>query len=184
MIGCVAALRAEKNLARLLRAFRLVTEEMPARLVIVGDGPERGALAALANTLGLGARVTFTGHVPEPQLLYAGFDIFALTSDTEQMPMTVLEAMAAALPVAATDVGDIRQMLAPGNRDFIVPSDDAALAGAMVALLRQPELRRAVGAANRARAERDYDQETMFRAWRALFDGAGHRGTSSCSVSA
>jgi glycosyltransferase involved in cell wall biosynthesis len=172
VIGCVAALRAEKNLARLLRAFRLVADAMPGRLVIVGDGPERGALEALAGTLGLGARVTFTGHVAEPQLLYAGFDIFALTSDTEQMPMTVLEAMAASLPVAATDVGDIKEMLAAENRDFIVPLDDAALAGALVSLLRQPALRRAVGAANRARAERDYDQETMFHAWRALFDGA------------
>jgi glycosyltransferase involved in cell wall biosynthesis len=181
VIGCVAALRAEKNLARLLRAFRLVTEAMPARLVIVGDGPERGALEALANTLGLGARVTFTGHVTEPQLLYAGFDIFALTSDTEQMPMTVLEAMAASLPVAATDVGDIKQMLAAENRDFLTPLDDAALAGALVSLLRQPALRRAVGAANRARAERDYDQETMFRAWRALFDGAGQRDTCAAA---
>ena len=172
VIGCVAALRAEKNLARLLRAFRLVADEMPARLVIVGDGPERGALEALAGTLGLGARVAFTGHVAEPQRLYRDFDIFALTSDTEQMPMTVLEAMAAGLPVAATDVGDIRDMLAAENREFIVPSDDAALAGALGSLLRQPALRRAVGAANRARAERDYDQEAMFRAWRALFNGA------------
>jgi glycosyltransferase involved in cell wall biosynthesis len=176
VIGCVAALRAEKNLPRLLRAFRLVADKMPARLVIVGDGPERGALEALAGTLGLGARVTFTGHVAEPQRLYADFDIFALSSNTEQMPMTVLEAMAAALPVAATDVGDIKDMLAAGNRDFITPLDDAALADALVALLRQPALRRAVGAANRARAESDYDQETMFRAWRALFDGAAASG--------
>ena len=171
VIGCVAALRAEKNLARLLRAFRLVAEAMPARLVIVGDGPERGALEALAGTLGVGARVQFTGHVAEPQLLYRGFDVFALSSDTEQMPMTVLEAMAAGLPVAATDVGDIKEMLAAENRDFLTPLDDAALAGALVALLRQPGLRGAVGAANRARAEREYDQETMFRAWRAVFDG-------------
>jgi glycosyltransferase involved in cell wall biosynthesis len=171
VIGCVAALRAEKNLLRLLRAFRLVVDEIPVRLVLVGDGPERAKLEALASTLGIGERVRFAGHVAEPQQMYRGFDVFALSSDTEQMPMTVLEAMAAGLPVAATDVGDIKDMLAAENREFIVPSDDAALAGALVALLRQPALRRAVGAANRARAEHDYDQETMFRAWRALFDG-------------
>jgi glycosyltransferase involved in cell wall biosynthesis len=174
VIGCVAALRAEKNLGRLIRAFRLVTDQIPGRLVIVGDGPERGALEVLTGSLGLGERVQFTGHVPEPQRLYAGFDIFALTSNTEQMPMTILEAMAAALPVAATDVGDIKAMLATENHDFIVPLDDTALAGALVSLLRQPALRRAIGATNRARAERDYDQETMFRAWRALFDGTEH----------
>jgi glycosyltransferase involved in cell wall biosynthesis len=171
VIGCVAALRAEKHLARLLRAFRLVTQTMPARLVIVGDGPQRAELEALAGALGLGQWVRFTGHVADPQPLYGDFDVFALSSDTEQMPMTVLEAMAAALPVAATDVGDIKDMLAAENRDFITPLDDAALAGALVALLRQPGLRRAVGAANRTRAEHDYDQETMFRAYRALFDG-------------
>jgi glycosyltransferase involved in cell wall biosynthesis len=171
VIGCVAALRAEKNLGRLVRAFHLAAEGTPARLVIVGDGPERAALEALAASLGLSERVLFTGHVPEPAPYYRRFDIFALTSDTEQMPMTVLEAMAAALPVAATDVGDIKEMLAAENRDFIVPRDDRALADAFLTLLRQPELRRGVGAANRARAERDYDQEVMFGAYAALFNG-------------
>ncbi len=178
VIGCVAALRAEKNLSRLLRAFRLVANEVPARLVIVGDGPQRAELEALTATLGLGDRVGFAGHVAEPQRFYAGFDIFALASDTEQMPMTVLEAMAAALPVAATEVGDIKDMLAAENRVFLTPRDDAALAAAFLALLRNADLRRAVGAANRARAERDYDQETMFRAWRALFDGGAARKAS------
>jgi len=171
VIGCVAALRAEKNFPRLIRAFGLAVAELPARLVIVGDGPERPGLERLVAALGLSERVLFTGHVPEPAPLYRAFDIFALTSDTEQMPMTVLEAMAAALPVAATDVGDIKEMLATENRATIVPRDDRALADAFRALLRQPELRRSIGAANRARAERDYDQEIMFRAYAALFDG-------------
>ena len=116
-------------------------------------------------------RVLFAGHVPEPAPLYRAFDVFALTSDTEQMPMTVLEAMAASLPVAATDVGDIKAMLAPENSAFIIPRDDRALADALLALLRQPELRRSLGAANRARAEREYDQEIMFRNYAALFQG-------------
>jgi glycosyltransferase involved in cell wall biosynthesis len=171
VIGCVAALRAEKNLQRLVRAFHIAVAEIPARLVIVGDGPERAPLEALVASLGLGERVRFVGHVPEPAPLYRAFDVFALTSDTEQMPMTVLEAMAAALPVAATDVGDIKEMLAAENGDFITPRDDRALADAFLALLRRPGVRRAVGAANRARAEHDYDQEVMFPAYAALFDG-------------
>jgi glycosyltransferase involved in cell wall biosynthesis len=171
VIGCVAALRAEKNLGRLIRAFHHVVAEQPARLVIVGDGPERSMLEQLVASLGLASRVLFAGHVPEPAPLYRAFSVFALTSDTEQMPMTVLEAMAAALPVAATDVGDIKEMLAPENRAFIVPRDDRALADAFLALLREPGLRRSVGAANRARAERDYDQDVMFAQYAALFDG-------------
>ena len=171
LIGCVAALRAEKNLARLLRAFARVRESEPARLVIVGDGPERPALQALAASLGVADAVHFAGHVAEPQRLYRCFDVFALSSDTEQMPLTVLEAMAAGLPVAATAVGDIRDMLAPENAAFITPLDDAALAGALRILLHDKPLRRIVGAANRARAERDFDEERMFQAYAALYDG-------------
>jgi len=171
VIGCVAALRAEKNLPRLLRAFRLVVAELPSRLVIGGEGPERAKLETLAASLGLRGRVLFTGHVPEPAALYRAFDIFTLTSDTEQMPMTVLEAMAARLPVAATDVGDIRSMLAPENNDFVVPCDDRAVADALLTLLRRPELRRSIGVANRTRAEREFDQEVMFQKYAALFQG-------------
>ena len=173
VVGTVTALRAEKNLARLVRAFRRVVDVMPATLVLVGDGPELPMLQALVAELGLGGTVRFTGHVAQPQALYAGFDVFALSSDTEQMPLSVLEAMAARLPVAATDVGDVREMLAEANGRFVVPRDDGALAEALAALLRDPARRGAIGADNRAKAERDFDQATMFAAWAALFDGAG-----------
>jgi glycosyltransferase involved in cell wall biosynthesis len=180
LIGCVAALRAEKNFPRLIRAFHRVAAALPARLVIVGDGPERGTLEQLVASLDLSGRVLFTGHILDPASLYRAFDVFALTSDTEQMPMTVLEAMAAALPVVATDVGDIREMLAPENRAFIVPRDDRALADAFLTLLRQPDMPRSVGAANRARAERDYDQEVMFQAYAELFND--HAADASAAV--
>jgi glycosyltransferase involved in cell wall biosynthesis len=170
VIGTVAALRPEKNLARLLRAFALLA--LPARLVIVGDGPERPGLEALARELGVAGSVHFTGHLAEPQSAYRHFDLFALSSDTEQMPLSVLEAMAAGLAVAATEVGDVAAMLAAENRPFVVPRDAASLAGAMAALLGDPEQRKTIGATNRARAVRDYDQETMFQAYAALFGGA------------
>jgi len=144
-------------------------------LVIVGDGPERPALERLAGELGVGDRVRFTGHVTDPAPLYAGFDLFALSSDTEQMPISVIEAMAAGLPVAGTDVGDVREMLARDNQPFIGPADGDALAGRISSLLHDGELRARLGAANRARAERDYRQETMFQAYAALFD-AEERG--------
>jgi glycosyltransferase involved in cell wall biosynthesis len=171
VIGTVAALRAEKNLARLVRAFALARRDRPARLVVVGDGPERPALEDLARTLGVGGDVRFAGHLAEPRHAYAAFDIFALSSDTEQMPLSLLEAMAAGLPVAATDVGDVAFMLAEANRRFVTALDDAALAVALASLLDQPALRRELGAANRARAERDYDQQTMVDAYARLFRG-------------
>lgn len=171
VIGTVAVLRAEKNLSRLLNAFHIVTRSQPARLVIVGDGPERRALEALAGKLGLDASVHFIGHVENPQYLYRGFDLFALSSDTEQMPLSVLEAMAAGLPVAATNVGDVRTMLGPENVPFVVPCDEAALAAVLQRLLTDPALRRRLGDANRTKAVRDYDRSAMFEAWRGLFDG-------------
>ncbi len=169
VVGTVAALRAEKNISRLLRAFALACEARPARLVIVGDGPERPALEALAQTLGIAGITHFAGHMARPQLAYRGFAIFALSSDTEQMPLSLLEAMAAALPVVATDVGDVADMLAEPNRPFVTARDDAALAAALGTLLDRPELRHTLGAANRARAERDYDEASMVRAYAGLF---------------
>jgi len=172
VVGTVAALRPEKALDRLLHAFRAATTAVPARLVIAGDGPERPRLEQMAAALGLAPRVHFTGHIADPAPLYAGFDVFALSSDTEQMPLAVIEAMAAGLAVAGTDVGDVRHMLAADNAPFVVPREAGALAAALRELLAAPRLRARVGAANRDKARRDYDQETMFAAYAALFDGA------------
>ena len=176
-IGTVAALRPEKNLARLLRAFAIVRSRHVARLCIVGGGPERAALEALTAALGIADDVQFAGHMAAPQDAYRGFDIFALSSDTEQMPLSLLEAMAAGLPVAATDVGDVAAMLAEPNRRFVTATSDEALAGALSALLDDPALRATLGGANRARAETDYDQQIMFRAYADLLVG-GFPGTA------
>lgn len=168
VIGCVAALRSEKNLARLLRATHRIAGRWPLRLVIVGDGPERPAIQSLAAELSL--NVDFVGEVGDTAPFYRRFDLFALSSDTEQMPLSVLEAMASGLAVVATDVGDIASMVAAENRPFISGRDDAALAESLRALIDVPQLRLAIGAANRQRAESDFDQMLMFRRYRALFD--------------
>ena len=172
VIGTVAALRPEKNLARLLRAFRLVADVVPVRLVIAGGGLERAGLERLACDLGLGDRVRFTGYLDDPAALYRSLDIFALSSDTEQMPLSVIEAMASGLPVAATAVGDVAAMLAAENQALVTPLEDAALAGAIAALARDAALRASVGAANRAKAEAEFGQVAMVAAWGALFDEA------------
>ncbi len=171
VIGTVAALRAEKAIGRLIGAFARLADRS-ARLVIIGDGPERAALQALAAERGVAARVVFAGHRADPASCYRGFDLFALSSDTEQMPLSVLEAMAARLPVAATDVGDVAAMLAPENRALVVPRDEAALAGALATLLADAASRRAIGAANRARVEAEYGLARMLDRYAALYDGS------------
>ena len=177
VIGTVAGLRREKNVARLIRAFALV--RLPARLVVVGDGPERAALETLADSLGIAERTSFVGHQPDPVESLRALDIFALSSDTEQMPLSLLEAMASGLPVAATDVGDVRAMLPPEGHPYLVPRDDQALADVLAVLLENPEARLRAGTANRMRAVRDFDQARMFAAYAELFSpaaGARHEG--------
>jgi glycosyltransferase involved in cell wall biosynthesis len=166
VIGTVAALREEKNLARLIQAFATLPS---GRLVIVGDGPERPALTALAAGLGIGDRVAFAGHRQDTPGFYAGFDIFALSSDTEQMPLSVIEAMASGLPVVSTDVGDVKTMVSEANARFVTPPD--AFGTALRDLAANPDLRTRLGTANQAKAQRDFDQATMFATYGALWRG-------------
>jgi glycosyltransferase involved in cell wall biosynthesis len=119
--------------------------------------------------------VEFAGHRADPATLYGGFDIFALSSDTEQMPLSVLEAMASGLPVAATDVGDVAAMLDAANRPYVVAREDGALADALAVLAARSDLRDALGAANRARAKAEFDETDMIAAWRDLFEGLALR---------
>ncbi|MEO3471569.1 glycosyltransferase [Roseomonas sp. CAU 1739] len=171
-IGTVASLRAEKNIARLIGAFARLPTSVAARLVIVGGGLERERLESLAAERCLTDRVRFEGELGDPSGAYRRFDIFALSSDTEQMPLSILEAMASGLPVAATDVGDVREMLAAENAPFVVARDETALVAALAGLAADPALRLRLGAANRAKAERDFDEGVMLEAYRALFSRA------------
>jgi glycosyltransferase involved in cell wall biosynthesis len=168
-VGTVAALRAEKNHARLLRAAAIVRRERSIRLVIVGDGPQRPFLQSLADSLGLKDAVSFTGHISDPAPLYRSFDLFALTSDTEQMPYTVLEAMAAGLPIVATDVGDVRSMVSAENASLVTERDENTIAAAILEVIRNQGLALRVGEANATRARQRYDQSAMFAAFAKLY---------------
>lgn len=171
LIGTVGVLRPEKNVGRLLRLFKDVKSEKPLRLVIVGDGPERAALEHLAGDLGIAEDVVFTGDVSTPETMLAQLDVFALTSDTEQMPYCLIEAMAAGLPVVASDVGDIRTMLSPANRPFIAPPDaEKLLRTQLQRLVERPDLRRTIGDLNRQHAKDSFDRRTMLERYHSLFE--------------
>jgi len=176
VIGTVAALRAEKNLARLIRAFALLVRNRPARLIIAGDGAERAALAGLAADLGVSELVNFAGHIDDTPGLYSGFDLFALTSDTEQMPLSVIEAMASGLPVVSTDVGDVRTMLASENSPYVGSRDDDVISTLMARLLASPADMARIGAANRLKVEKDFDENVMFASWYKLWSGSASIG--------
>ncbi|MGC2203831.1 MAG: glycosyltransferase family 4 protein [Stellaceae bacterium] len=171
VIGTVAPLRPEKNIGRLLRVFAELDHSPPLRLIIAGDGVERPSLERLAVKLGIADRAIFTGRVA-PETVLGSFDIFALSSDTEQMPNSVLEAMAASRAIAAVDVGDIKRIVSENNREFIVARDDEqALSAAIDRLLGDPARREALGTMNRQRVIREYSQDRMFSAYSAILGG-------------
>ncbi|MDE2563456.1 MAG: glycosyltransferase family 4 protein [Sphingomonadales bacterium] len=167
-VGTMAGLRPVKNLPRLVRAFAPLDELW--QLVILGEGPERDAIHAEALRLGVAHRVHMPGHFARPWDAAGLFDIFALSSDSEQFPLSVIEAMAAGVPVAAPAVGDVAEIVAAENAPYIVEAgDEAALSGSLAALAASHSLRRAVGAANRDKARADFDRAGMVAAYARLY---------------
>lgn len=170
-IGTLAGLRPVKQLPLLVQAVAELPEEW--HLVICGEGPERDAIRAAAEAADISHRAHLPGAIADPAQVIGLFDIFALSSASEQFPLSVVEAMAAGLPVAAPDVGDIRQIVAEENRGFIaVPDSAQALAAMLAELAADPDLRARIGAANRARARAHYDAAQMVAQYRAAYGEA------------
>ena len=170
LIGVVSALRPEKNIKRLVRLFADLSTSRPCRLVIVGDGQERAALERLSQNLDIKDKVTFTGAVNSPESILAELDLFALTSDTEQMPYCLIEAMAAGLPIVSTDVGDILTMLPDANKPFVAPPRaESLLKAQMERLIERPDLRKTIGEQNRKHAKERFDRRRMLEQYHRLF---------------
>jgi glycosyltransferase involved in cell wall biosynthesis len=175
-LGTLAGLRPVKNLPRLVRAFAALPEEW--QLVILGEGSEREAIRAEAIRLEVGHRLHMPGFVADPARAVGLFDLFALSSDSEQFPISVVEAMAAGLPVASFAVGDVAGMVSDENRPFVVaPADEAALSRALRELAGNPALAAAVGRANRDKARALYDEATMIARYREVYARAMRRAT-------
>lgn len=177
VVGTVGTLRPEKDHVRFVRALALAREALPElHGLIVGEGSERTALEAALAEHGLDAHVTLAGYLADCAPALFAMDLFALSSNTEQMPISLVEAMAAHLPVTSTDVGDVARMLPVGADDLLVPLDGPdparALADAWIALARDPERRRTLGAAGRALAVERYSVESMLAAYAERYDAA------------
>jgi len=169
-IGTVSGLRPEKNIGRLVEAFSLIENDMPnAQLVIVGDGVGMAALKMLASRVCKKGNVIFTGSMANPEAILPAFTLFALSSDTEQMPLTVIEAMAAGLPVVSTDVGDIATMISEENISYIEGQTAPDLAKNITALLKDQNTAKIIGEANAAKAAESFEIEKMVASYDALF---------------
>jgi len=179
IVGTVAGLRPVKNLPRLVEA----TLSIPGtRLVIVGEGPDKNAIIAKADEMGVRQRLLMPGFLPDPHRYIGLFDIFALSSDSEQFPIALVEAMAAGLPVATTHVGDVAIILPPEQLPMVAECDSYALAAALRQLVADKALRAQLGAANQRLALSDYDEATMVARYAALYDTVLGRGVQFASA--
>ena len=168
VIGTVAGLRAVKDLPQLVRAIGGVSARF--RLVIVGEGPEKAAIEQAALAMGIDDRVVMPGFLDRPYRFMRHFDLLALSSKSEQFPISVVEAMAAGLPIVAPPVGDVRAMVAAENAPFITEHHgEVRLRDAIQALAADPDLRRRVGQANQAKARAQFDEETMIARYAQLY---------------
>lgn len=174
----VANFRPQKNHEMLLRAFALVHEEMPrARLLLVGGGPGEGAVRQLADLLGLHGAVEFTGKVDDVWPYLCRSHLFVLTSNYEPLGVAVLEAMAAGLPVVATAVGGLPELVRPGvSGELVSPGDAAGTASAITTILRSRTLADSLGSAARAIAA-EYTSEVMVDRHVCLYSELLSRGS-------
>lgn len=169
VIGTVAGLRKVKDLPRLVRAVAALPANV--RLVIVGEGPERDAIAAEAAACGMTDRLAMPGFMREPARWIGHFDLLALSSRSEQAPIAAIEAMAAGLPVASPDVGDVAAMVSDENRRFVA-ADEYGFRAALAELSGDAGVRAAIGTANRRVAAERFDESTMVAAYENLYGRA------------
>src|SRR5262249_49286176 len=149
--------QATKDLGTLVRAFAQMRQPGSTKLLLVGDGAERASLESLATELGVAADVIITGMRSDVPRLLQAMDVFALSSLSEGLPLAVLEAMAAALPIVATNVGMLPELLEEGENGFLVaPRAVEALAARLAQLANDRALARRLGAAGRQKVECEY----------------------------
>jgi glycosyltransferase involved in cell wall biosynthesis len=176
LVVAVGRLHAQKRFDRMIEAFAMVRARVPeARLAVVGTGSLRGELEGRARSLGLAERITWAGFRADTAALFAAADLFALSSDDEGLPMVVIEAMAAGLPVVATEVGSIRDLVADGETGIVVPREAAPLAEAVADLLLDAPRRKRLGEAGRARVRERFSLARCVEATEAFLARAAGR---------
>ncbi len=167
----VARLNYLKDHATALRTLGRLRRERPtARLVLIGEGEERRAIEALIQKLDLSANVRMLGLRSDVDRLLAAADVFLLTSISEGIPLTLIEAMAAGVPVVSTNVGGVPEVVEDSQTGLLAPAgDDAALAGHVLRLMSSPEGRGEIIRRARQRAQQVFSEEQMHQAYRKLY---------------
>jgi glycosyltransferase involved in cell wall biosynthesis len=178
--ACVGRLETQKGIDVLLAAFAAgaATTARPRRLWIVGEGSQRAALAEQVDALGIASQVRFAGAVHDAAPYLWGADGFALASRWEGLPLALLEAQAAALPVVAAAAGGIPEAIRDGTTGLLVPREDVpALATALARIESEPDLARRLGYEAARQAREEWSWERMVSAYEVLYERAWRRAT-------
>ena len=173
VVGAIARLDPVKDLGMLVTAVAAAARVNPTlRLVVVGDGPERATLDDVVRVQGVASRVQFLGHRDDARALIAGVDVFANSSTSEGVSLTLLEAMAAELPIVATRVGGTPEVVVDGETGRLAAARDAVgFAAALLDVAADPERAKAWGAAGRRRLLRYFTIDEMVRHYAAVYRG-------------
>lgn len=167
----ISNMRPVKRLTDIVRAFARIQQEVPSRLVLVGDGPDRMPAERLACELELADRVVFAGNMTQIEHVLAMADLFLLASDVEAFGLAALEAMACEVPVVAYAIGGVPEVVVEGDTGLLVPVYDVeAMASAAISLLRDDDRLRAFGAASRHRAVTVFGEDAGIAAYEAYYD--------------
>ena len=170
-IGVVGRLHQEKGINYLIEAIKIASKTVACiELIIIGGGPEMNKLKTQASQLGLVENVNFVGHQEEINKWLEKFDIYVNSSLRESMPLTVIEAMAVSLPVIATRVGGIPEVVDNGVSGILVPPNDPrSLADAIIKLCNNPRQRKEMGQVGRMIVEQKFSQKEMIDSYETLF---------------
>ena len=172
VVAGVGRLNPQKNFALFLDIAAQLALRFPGlHFLLAGDGPEEKMLREKAAALGIADRVTFSGYVADTRLVYLAADVLLMPSRYEGLPMTLLEAMAMGLPVVASRLDGIAEVIGDGREGFLVPSDDASLfVERTAALLQDAELSSRIAQNARAKIEASFSVERMTSAVEEIYD--------------
>lgn len=176
LIGTIGRLDPVKDFETLIRAMAELPPTMRTALIIVGDGAERQRLQQAANALPDPSRVRFLGHRDDARQWLAGCDMYVNSSISEGVSLTILEAMAAGLPIIATRVGGTPEVVPESSGRLVPCRDPAALAKALSGVAQDAELRRRLGQLARQRVETHFTVERMVKEYRTVYESSSHDG--------
>lgn len=169
VIGTVARLDPVKDLGTLVVATAQVNQRCPATLLVIGDGDERASLEQIAKAVDGGRSTRFLGHRDDARKLLAACDVYANSSTSEGVSLTILEAMAAGLPVVATRVGGTAEVVDQTCAVLVPARSPESLGEALRSLADAPDRRRSLGAAGRARVEARFTLDRMIREYNDVY---------------